>query len=159
MHSKFNSLSVARTRSLSPIRSLLQKNYGNPKPVREYKRFLKGKIADTGDDPKGSRLEFIKHDIIRPLERVKASPERPNIDINKWSLNTQKQCASLDSLPKLQQYKEYNFPNRKEGDNETYRSHFLKTDNVSIRVPKISKKDDKESFLNMKSIHTYITYR
>jgi hypothetical protein len=95
-------------------------------------------------------LEFIKHDIIRPLERTKEPGSKINFDNEKWAVGTAKQCASIEKLPKLQNYREYNFPNRSEGDSEKYRSYFHKTDSIAIRVPTIKRKEEKDSFLNLK---------
>lgn len=134
----------------SPVRSLLQKVYGHPKPVREYKRFRKEKVADTGSDPNGAILEFIKNDIVRPLERLKPPPERISLDTEKWAVGTEKQCSSIEKLPKVQQYKDYYFPNKSQEDAEKYKSFFHKTDNIAIRVPKINKKEESQSYLNLK---------
>jgi hypothetical protein len=69
----------------------------------------------------------------------------------KYTLGIQVQCPSLEKLPKVQQYKDYYFPNKSHEDTDKYRSNFLKTDNISIRVPKITVKEDKDSFLSLKS--------
>mgnify|MGYP000417421979 CR=1 FL=1 len=140
------------SKSTNLPQTLVQKNYGKPKPVREHKRFIKDKQADTGFDPKGSFIEFMKHDIIKPLDRPKNPiPELEPTD--RWSMNTEKKCSKPELVPKYQQFKEYNFISRSQEDVEKYRSSFLKTDIVAIRVPKIIKKDEKDSYLNLKSKH------
>jgi hypothetical protein len=54
-------------------------------------------------------------------------------------------------LPKIQQYKDYYFPPRRTNEDiQAYRSFFHKTDNVTIRMPKITKIDDAASYLNLK---------
>jgi hypothetical protein len=131
-------------------KSLLRKNYGKPKPVREYRRFIKDKIADTGVDTKGGMIELMKNDIIRPLERPLAQREKVQIDTDKWALKTQKNCAKIDHLPKIQQYKDYYFPSNTEVNVEKYKNTFLKTDNVAIRIPNTTRINEKESFLNLK---------
>jgi hypothetical protein len=138
------------SKSIALPQTLVQKNYGKPKPVREHKRFIKDKKADTGFDPKGSFIEFMKHDIIKPLDRPKNPiPELEPTD--RWSMNTEKKCPKPELLPKYQQLKEYNFISRSQEDIDKYRSSFIKTDIVAIRVPKIIKKEEKDSFLNLKS--------
>jgi hypothetical protein len=122
-----------RSHSLNIEKSLLRKNYGKPKPVKDYKRFIKDKIADTGLDTKGAIIEMMKNDIIRPLERPQKIRERTNIDTEKWALQVQKNCTSIDHLPKIQQYKDYYFVNRTPQEVEKYKSSFLKTDNVSVK--------------------------
>jgi hypothetical protein len=134
-----------------PSTSLVQKTYGKPKPVREFHRMLKDKIADTGYDPKGSYSEFLKNDLIKPLSRSKEPLPRIESFPKKWALKTDKNCTSEEKVPKIQQFKEYFFPNRTLEDIEKYRSTFLKSDYVSIRIPKIKKKDDNESFLFLKN--------
>ncbi len=131
-------------------KSLLQKTYGNPKPVREYKRFNRHKIADTGSDPNGARIEFIKHDIIRPLERPNHFPIIENkSEQEKWALGTTKQAMALENLPKVQQFREYNFKTKSE--EQPCHSSLQKTDHISIRIPEFKHKNEQESYLNMKN--------
>jgi hypothetical protein len=132
--------------------TLVQKNYGKPKPVREHKRFIEDKIADTGFDPKGSFIEFMKLDIIKPLDRPKQPVPIPEKK-NNWALYTDKKCPQQIVVPKIQQFKDYNFISRSQDDIEKYRSTFIKTDIVAIRVPEIVKKEVKNSFINLKSKH------
>jgi hypothetical protein len=135
----------------------MQKSYGKPKPVREFDKLLKDRIADTGFDPKGSYTEFIKNDLIKPVSRSRQSLPRIETASEKWSLRTDKNCPSEEKVPRFQQFKEYFFPNRTQEDIEKHRSSFLKSDYVSIRIPKIKKKDDNESFLFLKNkygVHT-----
>jgi hypothetical protein len=130
--------------------SMLQKTHGTYKPVRDFDRFLKDKVANTGYDPKRAFYEFMINDIPRPLSRPR--PFYPQIETphEKWALKTDKNAAAVEKVPKLQQYKDYFFPNRAELNPDSYRSKFLPTDNVSIRVPKIEKRDDKDSYLHLK---------
>jgi hypothetical protein len=133
-----------------PTTSLVQKTYGKPKPVREFHKMLKDKIADTGYDPKGSFAEFLKHDLIKPLSRCRETLPRILTPSEKWALRTDKNCPSEEKVPKFQQFKEYFFPHRTKEDIDKYRGSFLKSDYVSIRIPKIRKKADNESFLFLK---------
>jgi hypothetical protein len=151
-----------KTESTHHARSLLQKFYGNPKPVRQHKRFGRSKIADSGADPNGAMLEFIKHDIVRPLERLsKATEEAPHCD--RWAIGTTKKCASIERIPKMEALKEYNFPDirntkqnsknlesNKTKENLINTVSTLSTDHISILVPIIKKKDESESYLTMK---------
>jgi hypothetical protein len=102
-------------------------------------------------DPQGAYIEYLKNDIVRPLEREQKKPEKPIIHKERWALDTKKICPSLEKLPKIQQYKEYYFPSRSKEDVENFRSNFHKTDNISIRIPKIKQIDEKESYLNLKT--------
>jgi hypothetical protein len=141
---------LSKSTNLKP--TLVQKNYGKPKPVREHKRFIKDKKADTGFDPKGSFIEFMNHDLIKPLER----PKNPIPEIEptiRWAIHTEKKSPNAEIIPKIQQFKDYNFISRSQDDIDKYKSSFLKTDIVAIRVPKIIKKDEKDSYLNLKSKH------
>lgn len=130
----------------NPAQSLLQKFYGNPKPVREYQRFGRSKIADSGEDPNGAMLEFIKHDIVRPLERLNMQKKKC-IASEKWAVGTTKKCPSIEKLPKKEALKDYYFPDINEKKSELCVN---KTDHISILVPKIKKKEESESFLNLK---------
>ncbi len=89
---------------------------------------------------------------MRPLERPKYKPiSKVEVDTQKWAVGTAKQPMTLEQLPKLQQFREYNFPERNQEDIEKRRENFPKTDHISIRAPKIKKKEDSESFLNLKN--------
>lgn len=134
-------------RSLSSKKKFFNVNY----LFREYRRFKKEKVADTGEDPNGAIFEFIKNDIVRPLERPKPPTERVSINTDKWAVGTAKNCSSLERLPKIQQYKDYYFPKRTPEESQKYRSFFHETDNISIRVPTIRHKDEKDSYLNLKN--------
>ena len=66
----------------------------------------------------------------------------------KWAVGYAKQCVSMDQLPKIQPFKEYNFPVK----SEVYdKPASLKTDHISIRVPTFKQRDNRESFLDMKN--------
>lgn len=151
---KTSSKASIATKNFAPVRTMLQKTHGKPKPVREHKRFIKGKVADTGEDPTGGFLHFMKSDINAPLERASLIESNVNMvqaSSNKWAIRTTKQCPAIEKLPKLQQYREYNFPERSQEDVDRYKSFYLKSDNISIRVPELNKKDYKDSFLNLKT--------
>lgn len=55
-----------------------------------------------------------------------------NTFTEKWAINTDKRCSSIQSLPKVQQFKEYNFPKRTDNDIKTYQNFFLKSDNIAL---------------------------
>lgn len=152
--------------STSPLKNIpfnninlagLQKKYGMPKQVKAHGRFFPDKIADTGRDPKGGYSDFIKNDILKPLNRnledlpISFKPyqkyelskinssDNLNLDNNKWSLNTSKKFTSPEKIPKMQQYKDYIFPNLTKDPEkvEKYKNTYLKSDNISIRYPNL----------------------
>ena len=72
----------------------------------------------------------------------------------KWSIGNTYVCNDEKLLPRKEQFKEYFFYGHKKEDEEKYRSNYLSTDHISIRMPKISSKSvDNKSFpyLKMKS--------
>lgn len=77
----------------------------------------------------------MSHDLVRPLHRPKLSVyDRFNqTQDGKWALNTTKIVPAEEVLPKVQQYKEYNFPNRTEKDINNYKNTFLKSDMIALR--------------------------
>jgi hypothetical protein len=118
---------------------------------REYKRFLSIRKSDTGQDPQSAFLKFIKNDPIKPLHRTKPYSEHIEIiNTDKWALDTQKKCASPEKLPKIQQFKDYYFPQKSHEQDEKYRTSFINTDHIAISIPKIMKKEENESFSNLK---------
>lgn len=70
---------------------------------------------------------------------------------DKWAVGTTKKFPAEEKVPKFQQYKDYYFPDKTPIDPEKYKSFFLKTDNISIRIPKFNKREETSSYLNMKS--------
>ncbi len=145
----------------------LQKQFGMPKQVKEYSRFFPDKIAYSGKDPKGGFFDFIKNDIMKPLNRnlddlpsnlkpyqkyelIKQSNIERNIEKEKWALNTNKKCSSPEMIPKIQQYREYNFPklNKDPEKVEIYKNTYLKSDNISIRYPNIERKNSNPEINN-----------
>jgi hypothetical protein len=133
--------------------SMLQKTYGKYKPVKDFKRFMKDKVSNTGFDSKGAFAEFMSNDIIRPLSKPTSIFPRLESPFERWALKTAKNPTSVEKVPKLQQFKNYHFPDRSNLNPDEYRSKFLPTDNVSIRIPKIDRKVGKESYLNLKALH------
>jgi hypothetical protein len=131
--------------------TLLQKNYGKYKPVKGFHRFGKEKVADTGFNPKAAYTEFIQKDVTKPLEKPKQIRPIEPIPMEKWAVGTTKKSAEIEKIPKLQEFKNYNFPDKSKINPETYRSYFLPTDHINIKVPKIEVKGDKESYLVLKS--------
>jgi hypothetical protein len=136
-----------------------QKQFTTPQPVRDYKRLSSAKIANSGRDPNGAFIEFISKDIITPLKRNNLylkfeedfKTQRP-LTSNKWALNTIKRAPNYETLPKFQQFKTYYFPPQFNNKSpEQYRNFSLKTDHISINIPKIKKISSDKSFLKMKS--------
>jgi len=149
-----------------PTFKLKQKEFNRPKPEREYRRFPETKIAFSGIDPSGKIQEFINKDIIRPLTRPSLyesfNIKNPNFQHNKlyktrindnakWALSTSCRAPNYESLPKVQPFKNYYFPPKYNNkDIDKYRNYSLKSDNISIKVPKIKKIEPKNSFLKLK---------
>jgi hypothetical protein len=132
--------------------TLLQQSHGKYKPVKPFNKYAKSKVANTGFDPQTAFIEFINKDISKPLEKPK--PLAPILEIpqEKWAVGTVKKSASIEKVPKLQQYKNYYFPDKDNTKIDSYyKSYFLPTDHINIRVPKIEMKEDKQSYLHMKS--------
>ena len=143
-----------------------QIEFETPHPVREYKRFLSFRVSQTGINPEYKFVGFRKKDIIKPLERPslydKFNIKNEKYNHNnlykttknkntKWALGTAARAPDEDKLPKKQEFKNYYFPpkyNNKSPDR--YKNTFLKTDFISLKTPKITKYNDKNSFLVMK---------
>ncbi len=86
------------------------------------------------------------------MERPKnVSNQLLDLDSNKWAVGTTKQPMTSDQLPKIQPFKEYHFPQRNKEVIETSKENYFDSDHISIRAPKIKKKHESESFLNLKN--------
>ena len=139
--------------------TLVQKNFDSYKPVKPFNRFGKPKIADTGIDPSTVFINFNNKDPTPPYNAKDSSiyneyyhkyvPTEPL----KWSIGNTCVCNDEKLLPRKEQFKDYYFFNHKKEDEEKYRSNYLSTDHISIRMPKVSKSVDNRSFpyLKMKS--------
>ena len=109
-----------------PTHNIKQKEFNNPRPIRQYRRFLPTKKALSGMDPHGTLTEFIKKDIVIPLHRKNLftdffdikSPSYKHNDLiktkmsenSKWALDTIARAPNYETLPKVQQFKTYYFP-------------------------------------------------
>ena len=139
--------------------SLVQKNFDSYKPVRPFNRFGKPKVADTGIDPSTVFINFNNKDPTKPYNVKDSSiyneyynkyiPTEPL----RWSIGNTCICNDEKLLPKKEQFKDYYFSNLKKDDIEKYKNTYLSTDNISIRMPNISKSLDSKNFpyLKMKS--------
>lgn len=85
----------------------------------------------------------------------------PSIRNLKWSLNPQLNCSKEKHLPKIQQFKEYNFIKRDKEKIEQYKNNYLETDNIAIRVPdfvkdkhKLNERTKSEDFTMQKIFKT-----
>jgi len=137
----------------------VQKNFHAYRPVRPFNRFGKPKIANTGIDPSTVFINFNNKDPTHPYNAKDSSvynedyrkyvPTEPL----KWSVGNTYVCNDERLLPRREQFKEYNFSKHVKEDEEKYRSNYLSTDHISIRMPKGSKSVDNRSFpyLQMKS--------
>lgn len=114
-------------------------------------------------DFKASLIEFSNKDIHKPLYKPK--PEiyirksyndylNNNSDIkSRWALNTEKSCCFEEKLPKIQQFKNYNFINRKSlrlRDNEGSLSP-LKSPFSILQTESNSTNKIKSNYFEMKS--------
>ena len=117
-----------------------------------YERFIPEKYANTGKDPTGKIMEFINKDIIKPIEKPKIYGKRTNLTCTKWAINTTKICTSPDKIPKIQNFKDYNFIKNEKIDVDKYRNTYFKTDNISVKIPKEKFDKSKKSFSEAKSI-------
>lgn len=124
-------------------------------------RFLKERISGTGRDPKGAFHEFVQRDLIRPLEKPSIYDKKLQMSTTytqKWSLQTGKNCPNEPEVPKIQQFREYNFPKRTENDIIRYQNNFLSTDNISLKneIPNkyLSVKESINNIGNIKGINT-----
>ena len=150
---KQNPLPSLNTRYSPEILSKNQKSFTAVNPVKPYRRFPKGMIADTGINPEQTFVNFTKKDIKKPLDRPDLRLESEKYtptDPLKWSVNCTYRCNDENLVPKYSYFKDYNFTKRNENDIKNYRNHFLETDHISIR-PRVIKSYDKNSFLNLKS--------
>ena len=144
-----------------------QIEFGTPRPVREYKRFISFRESLTGLDPYDKYTSFFKKDIIKPMERPyfydKYNIKSPNYKHNnlynttknketKWAIGTAARAPNEEKLTTKQQFKIYYFPpeyNNKEP--EKYKIYSLKTDHIGIKIPKINRVNSEKSFLKMKA--------
>ena len=150
-----------------PTHNIKQKEFNNPRPIRQYRRFLPTKKALSGMDPHGTLTEFIKKDIVIPLHRKNLftdffdikSPSYKHNDLiktkmnenSKWALDTIARAPNYETLPKVQQFKTYYFPPKYNNkDPVKYRAYSLRTDHIGIKIPKIKKIEKINSFLKLK---------
>ena len=157
-----------------PTYTIKQKEFTKPRPIREYTRFPKTKVALSGMDVSGNFLEFMNKDIIHPLTRpclyenydikniknLKSDDiyaNHPNSPTN-WALNTVARAPNYESLPKIQPFQTYYFPPKYNNKNiEKYRNFSLKTDHIGIKVPRIQKVKSEESFIKLKGGYSVST--
>lgn len=141
-----------------------QKTFGMSRPVRDYQKLIPPQVANTGLNPSGKYLEFMNKDLVHPLVKDRTTiytTTAPNFASRKekWALEYTVNCSNENYLPKVQQFKSYNFVNRSNSESEKYRNTFLKTDNIAIRVPKMCSSTNKSqgntekkfSFLELKN--------
>ena len=153
------------SKSLPPIDTAYSSfnvtKFNEPKPVRDYERFIPVYTAQSGINHSKKYQEFMNKDIVQPLhkERNLLYPS-VNYDYSsrqcKWSLNHNAICPSEPPLPKQQPFKEYNFAKRDKETTDKYRSTFLTTDHVAIKVPNF-KTIQHEEFLKLKGMYNILT--
>ena len=110
------------------------------------------KEPEVGSLPSKSIEEFMRKDIIKPLQRKSLYNQIERPLIKTWALQTDKLCPIRENLPKVQQYKNYYFHKITKEDKEKYNRYFLPTDHLAIRYPeKDPNKKQSYPFLEMKS--------
>ena len=137
----------------------VQKNFHAYKPVRPFNRFGKPKIANTGIDPSTVFINFNNKDATQPYNARETSVYNEEYDKYvpteplKWSVGNTYICNDEKLLPRKEQFKDYYFSKHIKEDEEKYRSNYLSTDHISIRMPKNPKSVDNRTFpyLKMKS--------
>ena len=129
-----------------------QQQFNKVRPVKDFSRFGKGIIADTGINPDQAYINFIRKDIHKPFEQsqnpaYQFGPKEKEIALNsgvfsdkepeiplRWSVGCTYECPSPRLLPKRQPFKSYHFRIKTESD--VVKKHkFLDTDHISIRIP------------------------
>lgn len=137
-----HSFGVSYNKSDTEFQKIISQNNQNI-----YSRFIPEKFANSGQDPKGKILEFIKKDFIKPIQNEKPKIYKDEIDkkiqnSTSWAINTTKNCTNEINLPKLQSYNNYNFIKKNEEKTENYKKSYLSTDNISFRIPVLKEKQN-----------------
>ena len=139
--------------------TLAQKNFDSYKPVLPFNRFGKQKLADTGIDPSTVFINFNNKDPTPPYDTKDSSiyNEYYNKYVSteplKWSIGNTYNFNNEKLLPRKEQFRDYYFSNNKKEEENNFRSKYLPTDHISIRMPNDSKSVDNKTFpyLKMKS--------
>jgi hypothetical protein len=124
---------------------VLENSTSNPLFIsREPQRFLREKLSNTGQDASGSVKEFMQHDLIHPFTKTGFNPIK-NTNFNDSFY------PALTTEPTPSRFK--NIPLISEESKHKYRTTFLKTDHIALRLdPSHYKLRDKSvtSFVEMK---------
>lgn len=110
-------------------------------------------MSGSGISPYEAYIEFINHDIIKPVVHNSLYEKQQYPPPKTWAICTTKNCPVEEKLPKIQQFKQYFFPKRIKEETEKYANSFLASDNISIKIPSLSK--DKT---NTKNINQYTSF-
>lgn len=119
---------------------------------------------NSGTSESGLFAEMMNKELIKPYDRSKESDSlyhQRNNSCNlefkdKWALKTTKICSDPDKIPRIQSFKNYNFPNITNEDKEKYQKNFQDTDNYTIKVPKDKFMNKGENhYLKMKGIISF----
>lgn len=118
--------------------------------VKPFKRFLDDKQYASGIDPKAGVSQFIKTDVIKPMEREKIYQKTFSTEGNrterrpvtaKWSLGCTKYPFDANTIPKIQQYTQYNFYKPNKAESEAFRKRTLPTDHLGVQLKNGKGKD------------------
>lgn len=108
----------------------LQKTFATHKPTRPYERFKPPKVANTGADPHGSFLEFIKKDCAKPIN-VRKEHFKPEIDPNHFEATNKHWAVGTKTF----NVNKVNGEGVFERDFKPVSRHHIKTDHISVIPP------------------------
>ena len=121
--------------NLSP----LQKSFGQPKLSPSINRFGNNvRIAYSGIDPSAAKIQFVSKSPVKPIEKHIPYYDRPKFVSNpRYVVGTTVKVASPEFHPKIEALGDYSFPAKNTLKVEELKNHFLKSDNISVRIPKL----------------------
>lgn len=108
----------------------LQKTFATAKPTKPYERFRPPKVANTGCDPNGAFLKFIKKDCAEPIS-VRKEHFQPPIDQEHFKTTQGKWAVGTMKFDKDKVTNE-GFIQR---DFKPVSRHHIKTDHISVVPP------------------------
>ena len=148
-----NKLMIRSKSNLEPILSKKQKLFGVYKPVKNFHRFGKELITNSGINPDAIYVRFYEREITQPYKKPKCIiEENKNIPDNslKWSLGYACKCNKPYFIPKQQQFTIYNFSNKLSKENNVHSTdNIFNNNNINIENNN-NFKNEKFPFLNMK---------
>ena len=145
-------LMIRSKSNLEPILSKKQKLFGVYKPVKNFHRFGKEIMTNSGINPDAVYVRFYEREITQPykksnfiIEEKKYIPDYPL----KWSLGYSCKCNKPYLIPKQQQFTVYKFSNKLSKENNVHSTDNIFNSNYNIENDK-NYKNEKFPFLDMK---------